>query len=147
MVFVFECQGDKKSCVTFSNKFMKKWMEYSYGIKETANYIKNGSILINVGNVFGGTEQVLEYLHLMEKYINPSKWASWGHDQSVHNYVFYSFYYPKYQIFCFKDKNYLFYDSKNKSLKIIGTNCGPVARHKIGLNNFKMNWSSLEQKF
>ncbi|ELP84392.1 hypothetical protein EIN_090250 [Entamoeba invadens IP1] len=138
LVFMPECGLNNQTCVYFDEKHVYQWMNESYGSLITEQFKANGSINMNVGVTFGGTERVLRYLNILVDNFNPKKWHLWGHDQSVLNSIFYSLYYKREnytferctQRSCFFDES-IQYDKKNKILIDPLTKCSPVLRHKV----------------
>ncbi|ELP91698.1 hypothetical protein EIN_413660 [Entamoeba invadens IP1] len=140
LVFTAECGRYKDWCLDFnSGPDAYRWMAHTYGVNAANEYRKNNSIYINVGTIFGGTGRILKYLDLMVKSLVPAKWDAWGHDQTVHDFVFYSYFFQRENVtmercsqrFCFLEKKPMGYDAKNKTLMNIYTGCAPVMRHKV----------------
>ncbi|ELP94536.1 hypothetical protein EIN_116470 [Entamoeba invadens IP1] len=171
LFFTPECTYGGKSCVTLNEWSNKIWMRKGFGQKVSDGYVKNSSLLINVGTTFGGTEQVLNYVKLMTETMKPERYSEWGHDQAVHNYIFYTHYFnQRYnfyienlkektienthknyildrcsQRFCFKEIGTIVYDSQKKTLFTKETRCAPVLRHKISAYGLKLDWDGVAQ--
>ncbi|ELP90198.1 hypothetical protein EIN_482620 [Entamoeba invadens IP1] len=95
------------------------WMKGGFGQKVSNGYVKNSSLLINVGTTFGGTEQVLNYIRLMTETMKPQKYSEWGYDQAVHNYIFYTHYFnQKYNFYYENIKEKINKIKKNETQKV-----------------------------
>ncbi|ELP91893.1 hypothetical protein EIN_398230 [Entamoeba invadens IP1] len=145
LVFATECMEPGRRCMKFDQDANYNFMGQSFGYKAADEYKNNNSIVINMGTTFGGTQKVIAYLQTQEKYIDKALWHKWGHDQAVHNVLYYSGIYsplnPKIekctQRLCFGDLK-IVYDDKRKSLYTKQTGCSPVMRHKVEGGKFRL---------
>ncbi|ELP90220.1 hypothetical protein EIN_105890 [Entamoeba invadens IP1] len=149
LVFTPECGIRGNTCMTFDWSHVYTWMRETYGYQIANEYRNNRSLNINIGTIFGGTDRILKYLDLMERNIKTNKCKLWGHDQTVHNMVFYSYFYKKdknvtvercTQRMCFLQMGSLLYNSKEKQLKIADSGCSPILRHKVPEISTGENW-------
>ncbi|EDR24117.1 hypothetical protein EDI_199070 [Entamoeba dispar SAW760] len=131
------------SCASLALNFPKKWMRESVSEEVAELYAANKTKIINSGTIFGGIEQVLHFLQIFTSQFNYQRVNIWGYDQSLLNYMYYSGQFNSLnitiatcdQMFCFDLRNGCYYNKKEKSLTVRGTNCSPIIRHKIVLRN------------
>ncbi|ELP89734.1 hypothetical protein EIN_420710 [Entamoeba invadens IP1] len=124
LIFEAECGVKNLKCLDFKQKHLHRWMKETYGINVADQYKNNGSLNLNVGVMLGGTDRIINYLNLMVDNLNNTKWQIWGHDQTVHNMVYYSYYYQKENVtleLCTQRKCFggydLEYDGEKKDVK------------------------------
>ncbi|ELP88652.1 hypothetical protein EIN_514500 [Entamoeba invadens IP1] len=138
LIFEAECGVKNLKCLDFKQKHLHRWMKETYGINVADQYKNNSSLNLNVGLMLGGTDRIINYLNLMVDNLNNTKWQIWGHDQTVHNMVYYSYYYQKENVTlelctqrnCFGGFD-LEYDAEKKMLRNITSHCSPVLKHKV----------------
>ncbi|ELP87871.1 hypothetical protein EIN_274480 [Entamoeba invadens IP1] len=154
LVFLAECDDGGINCVTFGVECVYNAMRDGFGTEEADNYVKNGSILMNAGTMFGGAEQIFLYVKKMVETLDVEKWEKWGYDQAVHNHLFYAFYNNSNvnnknennmsvdmctQRACFRERNTAVYSNYWKMLYTRGSGCSPVLRHKILAEGFSID--------
>ncbi|EAL49964.2 hypothetical protein CL6EHI_012440 [Entamoeba histolytica] len=135
-------KGDIK-CASLALKITKIWMQKSINKEVAELYAANKTKIINSGTIFGGTEHVLRLLQIFTSHFNYQRVNIWGYDQSLLNYLYYSGQFNSLnitvancdQMFCFDMRNGCYYNKKEKSLIMRGSNCSPIIRHKIVSKN------------